>query len=524
MSAAVSPSEPSGLNVTDYENNDFLSQTNACDKHYMTGSESFMVGLAPTFWTHVPLLIHDVQCNMHLLKGVNCLLLNSVDETAISSDVPGPRKIVPISKCTLVGTIVSVERKSNGCIMYVLDDGSGLIDVVHYIEDDFLSVPLLIGLPEGSTERKAVFAPAHQVRVFGRIQCVSIVKSAVYEHQDKSQWISVESAVNSTNVNVQSTSLIRPGKSAVREIHASLILSIDTKSNIHGRPGLSSFEMENYHWMDCARYRQQFGVDGMLKQSILPTLPMLSNALDMLQVLGPDLSSQLRDEIRHGVKEKDDNSWLVFGRNCQCSNVFLKRELLYCRCIATPDKNLDPEFTYRDALLVKLLQMESDFIRSATLCRKLVPDDVLKKISFDEACSHFRFQYNEIAMNEELNLIAFDVLQKAGILKAITYDGVSNDVDRESIEPFAQVRRLIRNTFRLLWRDGILYLVDADADLYLLISRSGVLEPHVKTRMALQKLSAETRTRYYAETSRPRYLDHVSRARLQFIRRSLSAS
>jgi hypothetical protein len=493
-----SSAEPSGLKVTECVDN--LSQKNVSDARDISGPDTLVVGLAPTFWTHLPLLIHDLQCNVHLLKGVNCLLLNSGNEIAMryvplnSSDVPmgpSPIKIVPISKCTLVGTIVSMERKSNGCVMYVLDDGSGLMDVVQYIEDDCRALPSLTGLSERS-DCRTVFAPGDLVRVFGRIHCVSIVQSEV-----------------------------RPGKSVTREVHASLILSIDTRSNSRGQ--CSSFEKEYDHWMDCARCLQQFGVNRIHKESDVPTLPILSNSLDMMRVLGLDLSTQLLDAISRDKEKNDNMSWQVFGRNCQCSNVLLKRELLYCHCIATPDANLDPELKYRDALLTKLLQMESEYIHAGTRSRDPVQeDDVLKTIALEEACDHFRFRYSDIVLNEELNQVAFDVLQKAGMLQAAANASVSNDIDRESMKPFGQVRRLIRSTFRHLWKDGIIYLVDADTDLYLLISRIGVLEPHVKSRTALQKLSAETRARYYAETSRPRYLDHVSRPRLQFVRRSLS--
>ena len=497
----------------------------------MRGSESCVVGLGPSFWAHVPLFIHQIQNYLHLMNGVNCLLLDSTTNESkmnfvplrtVTSEVNKPLKLIPISRCTLVGTIVSMERKSTGCVMFVLDDGTGLIDVLQYEEDDFLSLPLLTRQSEGASVHDDVFEPGDLVRVFGRLQCVSIVQSALHQHKPK--WILVESAFPVINADSQRACRINCSESFIREVHASLILPIATKPSGRGRPVCNFFEKEYEHWMDCARHleKSKYVVGCIGMQHIVPKFPILSNALDVMQVLGNDLSTQVWHTVLSSDGDMDENSWQVFGRQCKCCNVILKHDLLYCHCTATPDTILDPEFRYRDALLAKLLQRESGYICSVSQLLKPFQDDVLQNIKSNEVRYHFQFQYRDIVMDEELNQIALDELRRAGCLNATVDAGTLNELTQDSIRAFGQVRRLIRNAFQALWKDGIVYLVDANIDTYLLLSRKGVLEPHIRSKMALQKLSAETRARYYATESRPQYLDHVPRARLQFIRRSLS--
>jgi hypothetical protein len=72
------------------------------------------------------------------------------------------------------------------------------------------------------------------------------------------------------------------------------------------------------------------------------------------------------------------------------------------------------------------------------------------------------------------------------------------------IERLPASPRLTRKTFRALRQDGILYLIDANTDTYLLLSRR-VLEPFARVR------------------DRPDLLAKVPQARLDFIRRTSSS-
>lgn len=115
-----------------------------------------------------------------------------------------------------------------------------------------------------------------------------------------------------------------------------------------------------------------------------------------------------------------------------------------CHCQATVEP-LDSHFEFRDSLLTLLIQMEQR----------------------DESTTPLRFQYKAIAQQFKAN------------------------------------PRLVRNTFRSLRQDGILYLLDATSDTYLLISRR-VLAPFVGRE-------------------RPEYLAKVPQVRLDYLRRSTTS-
>jgi hypothetical protein len=57
-----------------------------------TGAESFLVGISPQYWAHVPLSIVDVQ-NLKLVNGINCYwstVAATPRTTATSSLFPYP--------------------------------------------------------------------------------------------------------------------------------------------------------------------------------------------------------------------------------------------------------------------------------------------------------------------------------------------------------------------------------------------------------------------------------------------------
>jgi hypothetical protein len=525
------------------------------DDHILTGAESFVIGLAPTFWTHIPLLIQHIQHQVHLIKGTHCLLLDVADVRPIatygkvlpSSTLPKPLKFLPISKCTIVGTIVYMERKPNGCIMYVLDDGTGLIDIVNYVDDDFHTLPSLTGQKDHK-DNIAVFEPGDLVRVFGSIQSVSIVQTPTQRQELIA--MQVVAAVPNTvpgdsflRRDFSTTCPIIAGTSTSREIHASLITSIAATSICCSRGKSNSVNREYEHWMDCVRFLQQQNeksISGtLLSQSGSSSfqdlrLPTWNNALDVFQFLGSEILTKVVDRntllsanVAKDIDDDASDAWRVFGVHCLCTNTVCKRDLLYCHCIATPDNafTMDPSYRYRDALLSKLIQAEAD--ASASSFQRLksieeIRDDIINEIEVNEKCYQYLFQYSTIVTDEELNRIAQEQIHKARCNNMSTC--VDSGIGHKSNQLIGDMHRLIRSTFRALRKDGIIFLVNADTDTYLLLSRTGVLEPYIRTVLALHKLSAETCARYNEAKPRPKYLDHVTRARLQFVRRCLVAT
>ena len=119
----------------------------------LTGAEHFLIGLTPHYWAHIPMLIGDVH-QLGLVNGVSCIVItqdvmhhdddddnqhgyhdDDHDHAAAAAVVPQHLQFIPVSKCTLVGVVVNVDHKSNGSILYLIDDGTGLMDCLQWNEN-----------------------------------------------------------------------------------------------------------------------------------------------------------------------------------------------------------------------------------------------------------------------------------------------------------------------------------------------------------------------------------------------------
>ena len=483
--------------------------------------DSFVVGLAPTFWAHVPLLIEHLKCHLHVVDGMQCFILNVKNHEALdgfslfssrlsSTAFPDDQKIIPISKCHVVGTIVNAERKSNGCNMYILDDGSGLIDILHYSDGDLYELPSLSRYQDDNVGSN-IFEPGDMVRVLGRVQC---------------KILKLSSDLSTFKVDGNKKKQFIPANSITRVIHASVIAPLATASTNRSRARPSSIDHECEHWMNCIKFLRTGSVHDLSSAS---DLPLLNNAMDVLPLLGSDLSSQIteRNSVSWSLAVQDTSedvmqAWRLFGTQCQCTNAALKRDLLYCHCTATQQENPanDPNLVYRDALLTKLLEDEAAFATALPRPKSVneIWNDIINKVEDDQNCYHFHFQYSAIVADDKLNQVAMEEISKS----SSNYHWTS--IERGNDGAIRSVQELIRGTVRALRKDGILYLINADTDTYLLVSRTGVLEPYVRTKLALQKLSAERRTQYDETSSRFQYIKSVPRSRLDFVRRCLTAS
>jgi hypothetical protein len=396
------------------------------------------VGLSPTYWAHIPLLIYELH-NLRLVQGVSCLV----------QEIDGQEKLIPISRCKLTGTIVSVERTS-ASVVYVIDDGSGLVDCLFWMERDAYTLPSL--LFEDNTTGEGILQVGEIVRVLGRIECVAVRANGL-GMASTSAWV---------------------GSDAIREIHASVMEPLTSLSSTRSMP--QTLDAESQHWISCAR---------VSPSTTTTSSSLLNNAADVLALLGPEIAAQVSNRINIVAAAGDDYSgaWRVFGIECRCESVY-KDALLYCHCQATPEL-LDPEYRYRDAVLMTLLDMESGLATSGS------PD----------IPAHLRFQYKTLAQHSRLHQIASEEVTKS-----------------KSGGPIGNTKRLVVNTFRALRQDGILYLIDEQSDTYLFVSRSKVLEPYVQ-----KKLLTCPATAVAAKSNKPAYLGKVPKARLQFIQKDVLA-
>lgn len=182
-----------------------------------SGSEPFLVGIAPNFWAHVPMSIATIM-NMKLINGIHCWSTGG--------------NHVPVSKCVLFGCIVYADiRSPDESSHYVLDDGTGLIDCVVWTNNsvnDIYNLPSLI--PDETKNESRNVGIGDTVRVFGKIKCVA-------NRCENEPFV-------------------------VREIHSSLVELIGNASNEEAR-----------HWKACAQHEQdmirdptKFNALGYLKQ------------------------------------------------------------------------------------------------------------------------------------------------------------------------------------------------------------------------------------------------------------------
>jgi hypothetical protein len=309
------------------------------------------------------------------VNGLHCLVLEQDDARQ------GQRKLLPLTKVRLVGTVVCAERRSNGAVTYVLDDGTGLVDCLHWRENPFDLPPLLDG--EGADE--GVLPVGSLVRILGRLECLSI-------HAADVEKISVH------GVAVESPRCIR-------EVHVSVMEELTATLDALAR-----------HWLAC-RLR----------------LRSNQNAQEILNVLGPEIAAQVAD--RENLPAVDDmcGEWRLFGIRCRCRVAYkyaLLCESVVCTsvvanasvyvtniCIQLPDchcqatmEPLDPQLRFRDNLLEQLISTEKQLADSEPL----------------------RIQYKNICNDERLLKVASEVVGASGdtrrllmnTIRALRKDGI----------------------------------------------------------------------------------------------------
>lgn len=375
------------------------------------------VGLSPAYWSHVPLTIRQVH-ELSLLNGIHCHIRTPTATTCNASSSSASVSVLPLSKCELVGIIVAVEQRGlDAGVVYVIDDGTGVIDCLHWQDDgDAMGLPpLLLTTPLASNNNitgslGGLLSVGTLVRVLGRIECAAVSTAPI---RDGGRHATGPSGHTLTT------------RSCLREIHASLVVDAN---DADGRPTLGGEDLESQHWKRCA-------------QALDPA--KLHSPDEVIHLLGPDIAQQISERASLPAVDDSDGAWRVFGSRCTCNLVY-KDFLLYCHCQATVEP-LDPDFVYRDALLKALLDAEHALVQQGQ--------------SQTTHPAPLRFQFR--AVMEDANLIS-----------------VAQTVFPSSS---SSRQALILATFRALRKDGILYLLDQASDTYLLVSKDRVLKPYIET-------------------------------------------
>jgi hypothetical protein len=296
----------------------------------LVGWEEHTLGLSPAYWSHVPLTVRQVH-ELKLYQGIHCLLQKQTQQRDDSvASTSSSLRILPLSKCCLVGLIVAVEQRGLHSVVYVLDDGTGLIDCLYWQDEDTFGLP---SLTEIDTQAP-VLTVGTRATVYGRIQCVAVgVRGGRPQNHTGGDHGKLDSSTDS-GVNSKQPLAVP----CLREIHATLVLDANESMP---PPSLGGPEdIEGQHW----------------RKAVAATSTLHPTAPEMIHLLGPEIAPQIAERTMLPAVDDSDGAWRVFGSLCRCRLAY-KERLLYCHCQATAEV-LDPKFQYRDTLLENLLERE----------------------------------------------------------------------------------------------------------------------------------------------------------------------
>lgn len=463
------------------------------------GIEHHLLGLSPQYWANTPMLIGDIL-SLRLINGVDCMLPTTRTTSAPAHHTrydehdpdthacpekdhvlwkkrrrlvenPGDEKIpvfdhvVPISRCEIVGFIVSKERKANSTL-YLLDDGTGLIDCISWEDDGdgmYTLPPLVETYPYRNISDENTFHVGDCVRIRGKIKCISV----------GSESRTIDIPVGSKNNGVASTCNLRRFEVPVNVTRE---IAVATMERVLDQGTNNGLDAETTHWLKCVRFAKRIAVRHVDETIVREDFGPIRNGADVLNLLGDAMISKLSQTVTFDVGEEGDGAWRVFGPDCTC-HLPHKDELLYCHCLATFEA-LDPHHVFRDTLLKHLVDMMGG-----------------------NSTNPLRFYYG--SLQEDQHLL-----------------GIAAKTVSETSNPDVNVRRLYFNTFKALQNDGIIFLDDQDADIYLLISKSSVLIPYLTPLVSKEASSLEKSLR---RSNPPPFIKKVPASRLRYVTKCLLA-
>ena len=374
------------------DNHDVKSQLSS-----LRGAEHCLIGLSPHYWAHIPFLIVDIH-SLALVNDVFCIISTNGDDSDHLNDDTYVLNFIPVSKCKLVGIIVGIDRKPSGLIIYVIDDGTGLIDCLLWPQSNHLNLPNDDNM---DFLKETFFLVGDLVRVFGMIRAAAV--SGLRETRQ------------------DSSGRLWKLHNCVHELHVNTIQQIDRNQTSCQYDANPEYE----HWIQCRNWKERYE---------RRNAKTIYNGIDVLRLLGTDVVKNALSGSSFPSADDEVGAWRVFGTDCHC-NLPFRDELLYCHCQATVEP-LDPNFLFRDFILMKLMHMQNKS------CSELEP---------------LQFAFSTLLRDPKLESLAHSL----GALS-------ENDVTR-----------LMCRTFAALRKDGILYLSDNDTDRYVLITRSRVFEQYI---------------------------------------------
>ena len=349
-----------------------------------------------------------------LINGVDCFIAAS----CTSHDQQIDRHVVPLSKVILQGVITAVDRRPNGCILLVLDDGTGSIDV-RYWDDSYNNNAAfdLVGL-----EHQTNLSVGDYCEVLGRIKAMS---AGTKSHCSISGFIDEDTMLD-----------VRIG--CIREVHASSVCSRNLNTNV-----------EILHWLKCLNFSKN------MQQN------KVKNGKDVLPLFNANIASSILSTDNTVLESESCN---ILERKCCQTPRRFREALLYCHCEGSLE-NLDPSFRYRDALLNLLLDMEAELqqLPHNSAYKSSIEDciDLIGGEANSDLPPPLLFSFQSIYKNECLSSLARELVASTAV-------------------PEANARQLVQNTFRAMTNDGLLGLFNLEADVYLFLSIERVIGPYLQ--------------------------------------------
>ena len=453
-----------------------------------------LIGISPQYWSYTPLLIGDLV-GLPLINGVDCFISHqSLDprvdvqpsqqscgrDAATSSptdriksreDAPlntskcsfengnnqqnerdgennnMPWHIVPLSRVLLRGIATTIDKRPNGNTLIVLDDGTGCIDCLYrddmyngnnaYLSSFFAQHEQFNdGGSDNVNWNGFRFSVGDSLEVMGKIKVLTAG--------------SIKSNACKQLENCGSPLEVRFG--CVREIHATSVCVIGT-----GQSRMANqWNGEVVHWLKCIDFTGRVANQH-------DEMQMVRNGKEVLPFLGERIASSVlnENESRDYTNLRRNGTNTVLHRKCCQTPKRFRKELFYCHCEATLE-TLDPTLQFRDALLHHLLDMEMELHSPSDSAYPSATEDVLDMFGAktESTPPPLLVRYETISRDERISSALLDVVSSTKL-------------------PEVNALRLIRKTFSAMTKDGILSLYDQDKDLYLLVSRTRVIEPYL---------------------------------------------
>ena len=448
----------------------------------------YVCGLSPQYWSYIPMTVLDVL-NLNLRDGINYYSTTKTktktktspsSEKASSSELD---QLCPVSRCVLVGQIVyASERRRDGSIQYILDDGTGCVDCVQWWEydnnttmdttirstrtnlfhlpslgskydeeyhddddDNNNNIIMSMLLNTEKNKNQQHFVIGNLVRIYGKIECLASVVASISNNGNHEKDTTRRNTKNNNNSSTNDDKN-DDEETILREIH------ISTMERVHNEEG------EAEHWIQVA---QKLGGTGTRRNSSLETTTRRcrsssssnSSIGTILDKLGPEIRTQIYHKVN--LPAADDItqcSWRVFGTNCLCRSSNSSSSTSTSKTdnnnnnnadnesSSSPNTNTKTEATTRT--LPVLLPYDREELLYCHCQAKVEPldpffvfrDAVLTQLQLLQARypKRLQFQYKQLRYhNEPLQIIAAQVIAAATTTTTTTTVQHNNSIDGE---------------------------------------------------------------------------------------------